>query len=404
MTWKFLALAGDGAYILVRLVGSGEVFATDQRVLGSLVRQAPALVGVHAGLTDMHALTLLLGAGQLVVPALIWSAAVLAARTNGLVWMIVSITAGICAGTTWFFSVSESVMGTSLTALVGTLLWRPDWGARHMVGALGASVLLVASYETAMVTGLVLASWAGLRARHAERGAERYACAGVCVLSGLSVLVAVRGAWESTYPTHSRSLLYFIVELQPLALYLSLLGLLILVWAAVSTRAARVRTAALGIGVATLTVAVAILEMSTAVAFAARGGAAVAVFVLLALLWWLWTTRGGAAESLPRALLAVPVLFVAAMLAVNVQALAGWSESVSAFRSQVNAAPGVVDVTTVLPAERRDVLWNWTASSLSLILRERPDAGVLVDRRPSYVPFPPDVARDQIADEYVWSR
>ena len=57
----------------------------------------------------------------------------------------------------------------------------------------------------------------------------------------------------------------------------------------------------------------------------------------------------------------------------------------------------------VLPPQRRDVLWGWTASSLSLVVRTSPDAGVLVDRDPAYVPFPAEDAREQLADEYVWA-
>ena len=77
-------------------------------------------------------------------------------------------------------------------------------------------------------------------------------------------------------------------------------------------------------------------------------------------------------------------------------------ESLDAFRTAVNGSDGVVDVADALPADRRAVVWGWTASSLSLLLRGDASAGILVDRDPSFVPFPPAEARAQIEDEYTW--
>ncbi|MCI0636488.1 MAG: hypothetical protein L0206_21600, partial [Actinobacteria bacterium] len=64
----------------------------------------------------------------------------------------------------------------------------------------------------------------------------------------------------------------------------------------------------------------------------------------------------------------------------------------------------VVLAVDVLPDGRRAVLWGWTATSLSLLVRSDPTAGVLVDRNPSFVPFPPSEARAQLGDEFTWSR
>jgi len=41
-------------------------------------------------------------------------------------------------------------------------------------------------------------------------------------------------------------------------------------------------------------------------------------------------------------------------------------------------------------------------TSLALVVRSSPNAGVLVDRYPSWTPFPPDSARAQLGDEYTW--
>lgn len=151
---------------------------------------------------------------------------------------------------------------------------------------------------------------------------------------------------------------------------------------------------------AALAVAVVGLQPDPVTAFQARGGA---VF-----LWWRWlVSRRGGAPHRPdrrseRVLVAIPVAFTAAVVATNVQPLREWSRSLDAFRAEVDRTEGVVFALDVLPAERRDVLWGWTASSLSLIVRANADARVLVDRDPTYVPFPAEDARAQLADDYVW--
>ena len=125
-------------------------------------------------------------------------------------------------------------------------------------------------------------------------------------------------------------------------------------------------------------------------------------------LWWRWigARRGGATPEAgrreERLLVAIPVAFVVALVVASVQQIREWSRSLDVFRAEVDRTQGVVPAMDVLPAQRRDVIWGWTASSLSLVVRDDPDAGVLVDRDPAYVPFPAEDAREQLADEYVW--
>lgn len=405
MTLASLALAGDGSYYLVRLIATGDVFGTDQRYLGNIVRQSPVLLAIQAGVTNTHTLALLLGVGQLVFPALLWSLAVLRARADRVVFAAVALTAGICAGTTWFFSVSENVVAMPLAAVVAVCLWEPhEWSRRDAGIALAASIVLVASYETSMVTGLVLAAWGFMRFGRAASRLERAACTAVAALAVLSVLVAARGGWEQTYPTHSRSLLYFIVELEPWPLYLSVAGLFLFVLGVGGWFAGPIRTALVVAGTCALAIAVVGLQMTTTAAFAARGGAAVAVFGLIALLWWRWA-RPPEQRTLGQPsgrLLAVPVGFVVAILATNVWALRDWSSSLATFRGEVEIARGVVSAEDVIPRDRQSVLWNWTAPSLSLIVRADSAAGILVDPSPSFVPFTPESGRSQLPDRYAW--
>ena len=408
LTWQGLALAGDGSFYLVRVLGTESVFGPDFRVFANVVRQAPVLIGIAGGVTDTHLLTLLHGVGQLLLPAIAWSLAVALSRADRVVFAAVAMTAGLCMGTTWFFSVSESVLAAPLTVLVAVLLWQPrSWHLGSAGLASAAALILVATYETALLTGVVLAAWAAWRATRATVRLERYGCALVSALSLLSVLVAVAGSRAGANPTSSRSFLYFVASLEPWTFYLGLVGIIAVTVALGSWLRGNARGVTLGLGCGALIAAVVGLEVDTVTAFQARGGAVAAAFLLEVFLCWCWIRgRGSIAEagdeSPARWLVAVPVAFVASMVVVNVQPVSSWSHSLDAFRAEVDRTNGVVRADEVLPPGRLDVLWDWSAASLSLIVRADRDSGVLVDRDPSFVPFPPAEARAQIDDEYTW--
>ncbi len=407
MASQSLALAGDGSFYLVEIIANGDVFSTDERYLGNALRQAPALLGVHAGVTSTYVLSLLQGIGQLVLPALVWSLAILFSRADRVVFAAVAGTAGICAGTTWFFSVSETVIAMPLTTLVAVLLWQPrSWAWHHVALAVGAALVLVASYETSIATGAILAAWAGMRALRSTVPRETLASALVAALAVLSVQAGVHGFGNVTSGAHSRSFLYFIVTLEPWPLYAFIAGMAVVVAGAGPWFQRELRRALLASGTVVLVVALASLDISTYSAFAARGGVVIPVVLLQLFLWWLWATRRAPSAQAERSgwLVAIPVLFVVGILTVNLWAMREWSRSLAGFRSAVDTAHGVVLAKNVIPVGRRDVVWNWTTPSLSLIVRRRPDSGVIFDPSPGYLPFPPEQARTQIRDEYVWDR
>jgi hypothetical protein len=96
------------------------------------------------------------------------------------------------------------------------------------------------------------------------------------------------------------------------------------------------------------------------------------------------------------------VALVAVLVAPALRASAEWERSLEAFRAAITRAQGVAYADEVLPLDRQDVLFDWTSSSLSLIVRSRPSDGILVDRAPSLVPFAPREARAQLPDDFVW--
>jgi hypothetical protein len=416
MSWRSLALAGDGSYYLVRILGRGEIFGPDTRVLANALREAPVLMLRFSGVTDTHVLSLVLGVGQLILPALVWSTAVLLARSARAEFVAVTLTGGICAGTTWFFNVSESLLAVPLTVLVAVLLWQQaPWRWGHAALATAASVVLVASYETAVATGVVLGVWAGWRAADARTGLDRYGGAAVAALSALSVAVAIAGAVRGTGPPGAKSSLYFILSGDPWPLYVGLIAAALIVGSATERGEARHRRLALVAGVAVAAVAVIGLEPRPVAAFQARGGAALAGLAAVLFLWWHWARRRHASAAAasseregtgrPRVDWAVAssIALVAALMAANLLALGDWTRSLDAFREQVNRVQGVAEVDDVLREDEQRAVWDWASPSLSLVVREGPTAGILVDGRPRFVPFPPSAARAELDDDYAWS-
>ena len=407
MATQSLALAADGSWQLLQVLQSGDAFGLDARIIGAWARQGPVVVATRAGVTDTHLLTLLFGAGQLLVPALAWSLAILLSRPNRLACAAVTLTAGLCAGATWAFSVLEGVVAVPLTVLVAVLLWRPQtWRRRDVALAVLASVVLVASYETALATGVFLAVWAGWRAFRAQVALERYGCATVAALSATSVVVAAVGTQRGSNPTNSQSIAYFVVSLEPWPFYLALLGIVTVIAGLGPWLAGTPRLLALGAGCGALAVSLAGFDAGIVTAFQARGGTALAALLLMAFLFWSWARRDDAGERLTpsaaRLLVAIPVVFVAALAVANVPFIRSWSSSLDAFRTEVGQRQGIVVDVEALPPDERDVLWSWTSSSLSLIVRPRPDAAILVNRDPPIVPFPPQAARDELDDAFTW--
>jgi hypothetical protein len=407
MAMQSLALAGDGSYQLLQVLKTEDPFGLDARIIGAWARQAPVVIATRTGVTDTHVLTILFGAGQLLVPAVSWSLAIILSRSDRLVCAAVTLTAGLCAGATWAFSVLESIVAVPLTVLVAVLLWRPQtWRWREAGLAFLTSFVLVASYETALVTGAFLAVWASWRALRARLALERYACVTVAALSALSVAVAAAGTQRGQNPTNSKSIAYFVVSLEPGSFYLALAGIAAVVAGLGPWLAATPRRLTLAAGCVALAMSVATFDAGIVTAFKARGGTSLAAMALVAFLFLRWVRKDGLAEARAlnarRALVAVPVLFVAAMLVANVPLMTRWTSSLDAFRSEVDRRHGIVIDVEALPRDERAVLWSWTSSSLSLIVRARPDAAVLVNRDPPVVPFPPEAARDELDDAYAW--
>lgn len=91
MTLQSLALAADGSFQLARVLGTGEVYGLDARIFGAFVHQSAVVMAARAGVTDTHVFSVLLGIGQLLVPAIVWSIAILLSRRDRLVFAAVAL-------------------------------------------------------------------------------------------------------------------------------------------------------------------------------------------------------------------------------------------------------------------------------------------------------------------------
>jgi hypothetical protein len=410
---RSLALAGDGAWYLVQILGTERVAGPDARLFGNAVRQAPVLLAARLGESDTHVLSILLGAGQLVLPAALWCLVLVLARGQIQAFCAVALTAGICAGTTWYFSVGENVVAVPLTVLVAVLLWRPEpWRARDVAVAVLAALVLVAAYEPSALTAPLLVLWAVWRGVSSGVRRERFGAAIVALLSAAS---ALHGWWrivEARDQENAQAFLNDILAVRPWTSFVALASGIALVYAMTLSpgRASRFWLA-LGVVCGGLAV-VGLATTSYTEAYAARGAAVVAALFVELYLFGLWArgrVRAPAAFAGARSFgargrwpLAVATVFVGAMVLVDLLRLGAWHESFSSFRAEVDRAHGTVDVDAVLPRDRRQVVFGWTSSSLSLVVRRSADSGVLVDPRPTFVPFPPDEARKQLDDRYRW--
>ena len=190
MALQSLALAADGSFQLVRVLGTGDLFGSYGRILGASARQGAVVISARAGVTDTHVLSILLGVGQLVVPAIAWSLAIVLSRKDRLVCAAVMMIAGLSAGAVWLANVCEIVLALPLNTVVAVLLWRPGvWRWRDVALAAAASFVLVASWRS-RGAGAVVAVWAAWRGMSSNVRPGKYGCALVAGLSAASVLVA----------------------------------------------------------------------------------------------------------------------------------------------------------------------------------------------------------------------
>jgi hypothetical protein len=170
------------------------------------------------------------------------------------------------------------------------------------------------------------------------------------------------------------------------------------------------------VSLATLAVvAVAAFRSGPAGNYGARGFCvAFTVLVQIALTFiWIgrhrWSGALSRVETPTNAALALPVIFLAAVMVIPVAHAASWLRGLSEMQAVVRSQSGVLPPAESLsPKTQKSVLWGWSNPSLSVLLRATPNDAVIVDKRiaeglePLFEPFDAKDAQRQLPSQYTW--
>lgn len=405
-----VALGAEGASFLLQIIDRESIVGQDARSFALAVRQSPVLVGVWLGETDTHRLTLLLGAGQLVLPALIWVGVVSLARSDMVVFSAVVLAASISWATTAMFSVGELAFAIPVAMLLAVLLWLPArWRNWHALLAVGAAALLTRSHEATLLLACLYGPWASLRAVRAQTRVERAACVVTASLGVVAVVAALREIERRRGDPSAENLTDSVIRLLPLEIYtLLVLAACLVALLFVSNLAPALRLGLLAVAEICGIASAYGLFATDGDAYSGRGGALLVATVCVLLLLTLWLRKaspapGSAASGAGWTGVWVVVVVACIPLVAAVLRAERWGDNLMRFREAVTRHHGLVPVEEVVPGDRI-VIRNGTSPVLSLIVRRTPEDAILLDRPGIPLPFPPREARSQLDDRYTWGR
>ena len=405
------SLVGDGSYYLLRAIQTQQVFQLPGRQGINAVREAPLLAGLASGISNTHMLTVLEGVGFVLLPALGWTLALIAARVSKVQFTLVAVACGLCFATMIIFSVSELTLVLPLVVLASVLLTRPSqlsgWRAVQVVLAVA---LLIFSHESVAPCAVVLVVLALVRARARLGGADFGISIAVAALSSMALAASL---WTLAYRPNSNSAYFLsnVEHLRPTSMVQLIVGATCLIgWALAQGlvgNAGRVRWllhvlavlfTSFGIGTA--------IRGGPRTAYASRGICVLVIVVVQVLLLFDWVRLTRSATSNPGIRLSPGVTrgaagFLVAVVVVPVVGAFNWSIVVGQFRSTITHRIGATPAEE-LPG-RRDAtyLWPWTNTTMSALLRSNVTNGVVANSD-TINPFPMASTEGQIPPTYRW--
>lgn len=415
-------LFADGAFYLYWLLDARRPMDFDAgRHFTHLVTQWPLVLAMRAGVTEVGAISRLLGAmwyGPML--AALALCAWIARRRPELLLFPLASAAAVTANSS-FFVVSESHLLVALFwPLVFLLALRDAWGAGTFALAAVLAAPTLRTYESMVFLGPVLAALAIVRARSEPRAAARagfvllaaYFAAGV----GVAAYWIVNPRSAGNRGSFVEASLFFFRDHEGHVHALALLSLaaIALVAAALlvrapgpgARRARRLVFAAFVAACALAAVAPLLRPMSVAPLLHYRARVLNAYLPpLLAVLFVLAMRRPPRAESWRSALAVVTVLAVA-QLAWHTLAARVWAGYLDAFRREVTTHRGLVpfDRSALARAEEHGrpiatLNWGWTMPIMSVLLAPGGRVRAMVDNPEgaSWVPFSPAIA-DSLPD------
>ncbi len=375
------------------------------------VREGPLLLGLASGETDTHTLTVLLGIGFLLFPALVWALAFVFARQSRVQFTLVAITCGLCFATMIIFSASELTLALPLVVLVSVLSAQSvPWSSSQAVLVVVACGFTFLSHESIAPCAVVLIVLALLRVRARLRVMDARVSMAVAVISGLVLASAL---WTLVFRPNSNSASFLknVEDLNPLSMVALIIGAACLLgwillyghanppWLRWPLLVPAVLFTSLGIQSA--------IHTGPSAAYSERAFCVIIVVVLQLLLAidWLhprWMESRNLLPVLSRTSVWVAAGFLLVVMVVPIVYATRWSSVTRTFRATITHHTGVVPEAEVQTPLAKTYLWPWTNPTLSLLLRSSSGNAVVADKQPAFDPFKVASAESQISRAYRW--
>jgi hypothetical protein len=398
----------------------------DSRSHVMAVTQTPAAVAIALGVSDTQTLGRLLSAGLFFLPTALYHAALFRSRRDPAILAAVVCALAIVYLPTSFFIVGESntvIAAVLFASVVLATGCRPTWCDGALL--VGTALLLVRSYETTSVFGLLMAVFTIWRI-----SATKW-CGVVSVLYGLAAMlflasaaVAIRSLLHPVSPSQLQDavddILQFWHNLQ-FVLPLSAL-LLVTIAGAAAPRLLESRRLYLWAGVFLVLMAVSPLQWSpdgfvllnakthyrTRMA-ASMVGAAIALAAWLYVMRPSWMPAALATLAKPmaaRRFLTFQLVALCAALPADILLTELWRRSIVEFQATISARSGLIPVDQTL-FEQAPLVYtvqDWALSSESLVLRRSSHDGMIVPREgfASWQPFDPTGPVPSMMQRFLW--
>jgi hypothetical protein len=395
-------LYADGAwYVLVHLITGNRFNDYDaQRSFASFISQAPLLAGQKFGVDSVSIYAALYGIGVFVIPAIAMICAMFLARRS-LLMLAANVFAVVVFGFSANFINTESNLLFGLVWLSVTILalpqWR-EWLAGYVLPLIAFALLRV--YEGMLLVGPILSLWAFMESRRATNAGEAFGLRVASLLFAIGAVIGMGGFLAPRDPGNASSFVhhavYFLKNPQ--------FGLFVCAGAAfVSVLLWRKRTSAsIAAGVVSVLAGAwflyALARLNGYYSYEIYHQNRSFLVLLLP-----FPVAALALTSLfrPAWLLVPPTSWwrVAWMVFPMVIAAAGdlhathqWVIHVSQFCAVLRSDSS--------PVERRDRLvnggsltgWRWTHPAMSVLLRDRGSAAMVVNEPTAWEPFSPAAA------------
>jgi len=193
--WECRALVSDGAVFLIQIVHAGWFHNFLARHYAASATQLPLVIGIHLGITDLHALARLLSLGTSILPAALYSLALMRAKDDMVLLAAVIAALAMVFLPGSFFIVGEFHAACALAIAAATLLAtsnRPSMNDAVVLAVLATFALR--TYEFFLVLGPLLAAmvaWAASRAALPSDRPYPNATIGLLCLAGLAPVLGV---------------------------------------------------------------------------------------------------------------------------------------------------------------------------------------------------------------------